>query len=95
MFYNWLASPRERRIFGIQCPITRRLGCFVTTPMGFAPVPGINDENVKAILRVVMKATERDILEHRGVFTSHFGDKPLVVEESDFVDDFRFVIPDE
>ena len=33
----------------------------MTTPMGFAPVPGINDENVKAILQVTMDAGERDI----------------------------------
>ena len=61
MFYNWMAPPRERRIFGIQCPITGKLGCFVTTPMGFAPVPGVNDENVKEILRVTMDAVEGDI----------------------------------
>ena len=67
------------------------LGVFVTTPMGFAPVPGINDANVKEILRITLRWTLEDVVLSKQRFP--LSETPVALIWNDFVDDIRFSVP--
>ncbi|MBN68159.1 MAG: hypothetical protein CME32_02610 [Gimesia sp.] len=49
-FSHWLLLPSQRRLFGFEHPTVPTTGVFTFLPQGFAPSPGINDRNVKALI---------------------------------------------
>lgn len=54
MFFHWLVAPEMRRLLGLRSPAdAAQKGCFLFYPFGLGSSPGVNDEAVKELIRVV------------------------------------------
>ena len=53
-YAHWMIHPMHRRFLGIQTPQTGKVACHLYLPFGIAPAPGINDRNVKELIRVYL-----------------------------------------
>ena len=55
-FFHWPIHPDCRRLLGVRRPVSGQLGAYLFLPFGLGPAPGINDRNVKELLRVLAVA---------------------------------------
>ena len=62
-FFNWRVSDADSYALGFYSPGRRQFGKYNYLPFGLKPAPGINDTNVKEILRILRLRTEVDILD--------------------------------
>ena len=56
-FFHWPIHPSCRHLLGVRHPVSGRLGSYLFLPFGLGPSPGINDRNVKELIRVVVSHT--------------------------------------
>ena len=84
-FWTWLLHPATRRFLGVRepGPSGEDLLCYLFTPFGLSPSPAFNDALVKEVLRVVRS----------WIVSSGQVRREEVPDDSDFVDDLRFVFP--
>lgn len=54
-FLHWLVSATSRRYLGFRHPLHGQKGTYLFYPFGLGCSPGVNDESVKEVLRVVLE----------------------------------------